>query len=824
MSSLRNTVVIVLSFLNLWGMAFGQAPAQDSTPPKSPFVVEMQQRGSDEAVRSRQLFEREQISRRQRRLLDELARESQQLKFLLRKDVDTSAIKEELKQTKELLEIVKDGVFVNKGTSQTHRNLTVSSMLLDELVARLGTTKQNLDRYMRTMNETREKLDSLQADSALYIFPDDSIAVRKYLDKLTVVVTDFGPLDSSLNATLNSVSSLQIQSSFLLHDLREAHDDVDAYRKQLNQRTFKREFHNIWGEIGYNRPFGEIVSVSVAKEKLLLQFYLANNQGRVVIFVLLVLLVTWLITAIKKRLKEEEGLDPKERGQLVVRYPWMSSIVIVFSIFQFIFFDPPFIFSFVLWFTAAIALTVIFRQFITPFWMRFWLAFLLFFVLASLDNFILQASRSERWFMFFLSIAGIIYGGYILKSDRKQELRERKILYFIAFVVILQVASLLANTFGRFNLSKTYFSTGYVGLIIAILFLWAARLFNETLKLASHVYKHPDRNLFYINFEKVGDKVPGVFYVFLVIGWFILIGRNFYSFKQITQPILSFITDVHTIGGYEFSISGILIFATILVCSMYLSRLVSFFGSEPVASHEAKNRTGKIGIGSWLLLVRIFIISMGLFIALSAAGISLDKITIIIGALGVGIGLGLQSIVNNLVSGLIIAFEKPVNVGDNIEVNGKPGVMKEIGFRSSMVTLLDGSILIIPNGDLLSQHLINWSKGKNVRKITSRVSVVMGTEIDKVKSIALDIVKADERVMAFPAPSVGIKEFANGAIDFDISYWIKHIRDSNNVNAHVLEQLTKQFDAAGIKFAHTHQDIVIQSLPDQQNPSHGNSQ
>lgn len=805
-------------------MAFGQAPAQDSTPPKNPFVVMMQKRGSDEAVRSRQLFEREQISRRQRILLDELARESQQLKFLLRKDVDTSAIKEELKQTADLLEIVKDGVFVNKGTSQTHRNLTVSSMLLDELVARLSTTKQNLDRYVKTMNDTREKLDSLQADSALYIFPDDSTAVRKYLDKLIVVVNDFGPLDSSLNTTLNSATSLQIQSSFLLHELREAQDDVDRYRKELSQNTMKREFHNIWGEVGFSRPLGEIISISIAKEKLLLQFYLANNPGKVVIFVLLVLVVTWLISAIKRRLKEEEGLDPKERGQLVVQYPWMSSIVIVFSIFQFIFFEPPFIFSFILWLVAAIALTVIFRKVITPFWMRFWLTFLFFFVLASLDNFILQASRSERWFMFVLSVAGILYGAYILKSDRKHELRERKILYFIAFVVILQVASLLANSFGRFNLSKTYFSTGYVGLIIAILFLWAARLINETLKLASHVYKHPDRNLFYINFEKVGDKVPGVFYVFLVLGWFILVGRNFYSFKQITQPIMSYITEVHTIGGYAFSISGILIFATILVCSMYLSRLVSFFGSEPVASHEANHRPGKIGIGSWLLLVRIFIISTGLFIALSAAGISLDKITIIIGALGVGIGLGLQSIVNNLVSGLIIAFEKPVNVGDNIEVNGKPGVMKEIGFRSSMVTLLDGSILIIPNGDLLSQHLINWSKGKNVRKITSRVSVVMGTDIEKVKSLALEIVKKDERVMTYPAPSVGIKEFANGAIDFDISYWIKHIKDSNDVNAHVLEELTKQFDAAGIRFAHTHQDIVIHSLPNQQNPSHGNTQ
>jgi small-conductance mechanosensitive channel len=137
---------------------------------------------------------------------------------------------------------------------------------------------------------------------------------------------------------------------------------------------------------------------------------------------------------------------------------------------------------------------------------------------------------------------------------------------------------------------------------------------------------------------------------------------------------------------------------------------------------------------------------------------------------------------------------------------------------------LDGSILIIPNGDLLSQHLINWSKGKNVRKITSKVSVVMGTDIEKVKSIALDIIKADERVMTYPVPTVGIKEFANGAIDFDISYWIKHIKESNNVNADVLEQLTKSFDEAGIRFAHTQQEIAILSIPDNQNKNHGNTQ
>ncbi len=815
---------VCICFLFFSGNLLAQDSLPNPLPEKNPYVEKMQQRGNDEAIRSRELFAREQASRRQRKILQELSRESQQLKYMLRKEIDTVAIRHELDQTGELLELVKDGVFVNKGSSQTHRNLTVSYDLLSVLVTRLSATRNSLDKYVNTLNETRERLDSLQADSVLYAFPNDSLEIARYLDKIRVVVRDFGPLDTSLNETLSTTSSLQLRTSLLLHELREAQEDVEVFRAELSRHTYKREFNNIWGEVGFSRPFSEIISLSIAKEKLLLKFYLANNQGRIIVFLLLTVLVWLLIRAIRHRLQVEEGVDPQVRGELVVKHPFLSAVVITFSIFQFIFIEPPFIFSFGIWAVSAVALLLILRNFISRFWMRFWIIFIVFFVLAGLDNFILQASRTERWLMFFLSLSGIIYGLYVLTHPRRNELRERKILYFIAFVVLLQVCALLANVLGRFNPGKTFMSTGYVGLVIAILFLWTVRLVNETLKLAAHVYKHPDRNLFYINFEKVGDKVPGVFYVFLVVGWFILIGRNFYSFRQITAPFVSFITETRVIGDYSFTISGILVFLTILVCSMYLSRLVSFFASEPVASHESGAKTSRIGMGSWLLLVRIFIISMGLFIALAAAGISLDKITIILGALGVGIGLGLQNIVNSLVSGLIIAFEKPVNVGDNIEVNGRPGVMKEIGFRSSMVTLLDGSILIIPNGDLLSQQLINWSKGKNVRKLTTRMSVVIGTDIEKIKAIALDILKSDERVMTYPEPSVGIKELAKGAIDIEIAYWIRHIKNSGDVNAHLLEQLTHRFAEANIQFAYTHQDIIIHSSPDKKTDSDGNTQ
>jgi hypothetical protein len=124
--------------------------------------------------------------------------------------------------------------------------------------------------------------------------------------------------------------------------------------------------------------------------------------------------------------------------------------------------------------------------------------------------------RTERWIMLALSFFGSAYGGYLLLNGRKYELKERGLLYFIAFVLVMEITSMICNIFGRFNISKTLLVSGFSGMIIAVLFIWTARLLNETLALTSRVYKHPDRRLFYINFEKIGDRVPPLFYIFLV--------------------------------------------------------------------------------------------------------------------------------------------------------------------------------------------------------------------------------------------------------------------------------------------------------------------
>src|SRR6185437_8463036 len=144
-----------------------------------------------------------------------------------------------------------------------------------------------------------------------------------------------------------------------------------------------------------------------------------------------------------------------------------------------------------------------------------------------------------------------------------------------------------------------------------------------------------------------------------------------------------------------------------------IARFIRFFFGYDKAVVTGKRSS----LNSVILLIRLAIWTVGFLIAVAAAGIPLDRVSIMIGALGVGIGFGLQNIVNNLVSGVILAFERPIQVGDAIEVGTRFGTVKEIGIRSSKLTTVEGSEVIVPNGDLLSQHIVNWTLSSHYRRV-----------------------------------------------------------------------------------------------------------
>jgi len=222
-------------------------------------------------------------------------------------------------------------------------------------------------------------------------------------------------------------------------------------------------------------------------------------------------------------------------------------------------------------------------------------------------------------------------------------------------------------------------------------------------------------------------------------------------------------------------------------------------------------------LGSWLLLIRIAIITIGLFLAFAAAGIPTDRITIVLSALGVGIGFGLQTLINNLVSGLIISFEKPVNVGDIIELGDKGGTMKSIGFRSSIIATWDGADVIVPNGDLLNQHLVNWTLDNRTRRIDFQVSVAYGTDISKTKEIINKLIVADKRILKKPAPAIMIKDLGPGTISLQVFFWARDIGEWSQVRSDLIGAVEVAFRDNKIDVPFPQQEIRIR-------PAQGNEE
>jgi small-conductance mechanosensitive channel len=171
------------------------------------------------------------------------------------------------------------------------------------------------------------------------------------------------------------------------------------------------------------------------------------------------------------------------------------------------------------------------------------------------------------------------------------------------------------------------------------------------------------------------------------------------------------------------------------------------------------------------------ILLLGFFVALSALGIDLTKLTILIGAFTVGIGFGLQNIINNFVSGLILLFERPIKIGDVIEVGGNMGEVRRIGIRASVIRTLDGSEIIVPNGSFISGQVTNWTFSDRQRAVEVSVNVAGDTDPQRVTELLKRTAAAQPGVVKEPSPQVYVTNFSAGAVAYQLRAWTDRQED-----------------------------------------------
>ncbi len=202
---------------------------------------------------------------------------------------------------------------------------------------------------------------------------------------------------------------------------------------------------------------------------------------------------------------------------------------------------------------------------------------------------------------------------------------------------------------------------------------------------------------------------------------------------------------------------------------------------------------------------------IGILMALRIVGFSSTSLTVIFGALGIGIGFGLQHIVGNFISGIILLFERPMQVGDVIELDGTWGVVKEINVRSTHLKTYDNSDLIVPNSDFISQRLVNWSfRDPKVRR-TITVGVAYGSDIARVTKVLLDIAHSNTRVYRHPDPLVLFTDFGDSALIFKLRIWA-HIEYFLSVESEIRSEIDRRFCEADITIPFPQRDLYIKEV------------
>jgi len=164
-------------------------------------------------------------------------------------------------------------------------------------------------------------------------------------------------------------------------------------------------------------------------------------------------------------------------------------------------------------------------------------------------------------------------------------------------------------------------------------------------------------------------------------------------------------------------------------------------------------------------------ITLGFFIALQVNNVNLSSLTVIAGAVGVGVGFGLQNIINNFVSGLIILAERPITIGDRVEVGNVAGQISRISLRSTIVVTNDNISIIVPNSDFISHAVTNWSHGDPRVRIRLPLGVAYGTDPEKVRRVLLEVAAAHPKVLKEPSPELFFSGFGDSSLDFELAVW-----------------------------------------------------
>ncbi len=681
---------------------------------------------------------------------------------------------------------------------------------LENLLADLETDQRNLQRIQQEWVLTRDSLriDSLaapafQASIGRVLATADSAEVE--LNKLLAGLLDTGDDLAGAGERIDAVLD-QIEETEALH------------RRQLLIRDAPPLWRPVAVLTSYGSLAGDIGTYVPAKARTFVESS-SGDQVRVLIHFLLFVLLLALFLRLRF-LSSGWSDDPSlETARHMLSRPYSAAALTALLASNWIYPHASFLLFDIVLVLSLIPVARLLPPLMLKELRRYLYGLLALFLVSRLTTFLPPDSLAHRLSILGLGIGTTVWTLVVLRSYSKTDTEgepvrdrwHRVVTFALRVGLVGSCLSVFLNVSGWANLSETVMQgmipSAYVAIVVA---LGAAILIGVAHGIASGPILNRSK-AFRDNRSRVLAVVRTLIQGIAILAWVWGALSWFGAYREILSWFGSILTRQFSIGAVSISLGGILLFLLILWLASWISRIVrvilrdDIFAGLSISPGQAD---------AWATLAQWAILLFGILFAAASAGVGGSQLAVLAGALGVGIGFGLQNIVNNFVSGFILIFEQPIKVGDKIEISSLNllGDVRRIGIRSSTIHTLDGADVVVPNSNLVQSDLINWTLSDTRRRFTVDIGVAYGTDPQRVIDLLLAVANGSPRALKHPAPVAVFMGFGDSSLNFSLRSWAATFEDSFTVRSEISVAVNNALKEAGIEIPFPQRDLHLRSV------------
>ncbi len=643
----------------------------------------------------------------------------------------------------------------------------------------------------------------------------ESDAPPAVVGRAQAVVESVDAARAELQQRRGSVLTLQNRVAQLEALVADVIGRIEAARSEERGRLLVRDAPPFWEAFGDRAPQGtlpERMRASLRDQLEALRDYAPGHRATFAAH-LAVFAIT-LLTALALRPRAEAWLRQEEEAEAsarVLRRPVSAAVVVALLALPWLYPNAPSVVGDVAVLAAVAPILRLLPARLAPGLKPAVYAVVALFVLDQLRDLLDALPLVERCLLAVESLAGVAFLARLLRRGEVPRTGGwlRGVHASLRAGLLLFGAALVANLLGNLNLARLLVTATLSTYLIAAILYTASQILDGLVAVVL-------RTGFARRLRMVRNHGPllrrrglALVHTGMLVLWGWLALGQFALQELFTGGVRAAIDASIPLGAVQIAFGDVLLFGLTLWGTFLFSRLVRFGLDEDVMPRLSLPRGVPYAV-SYILHYGILL--LGFVLAVAAAGFDLGRFALLAGALGVGIGFGLQNVVNNFISGLILLFERPVQVGDTIQVGELMGEVRRIGIRSSTVRTWQGAEVIVPNAGLISEQVVNWTLSDRERRIEVNVGVAYGTDPQRVLALLLEVAAKHPDLLSHPAPSALFQGFGESSLDFELRGWTGNAGEWMRIRSDLAVAINAALAEAGIEIPFPQRDLHVRSI------------